>query len=246
MKKRFALIYGIVCYLLATAVFLYFIGFVGDIVVPKTIDSGTTSPIWQSVAINVALLTLFGIQHSLMARASFKERWTKIVPKPIERSTYVLFASLILGLIMWQWRPLPTSIWNVQADWLRIAIWGLFGLGWIIVLASSYTINGFQLFGVQQVRQYAQEEELTSPEFQTPGLYGYVRHPLLLGFLTAFWAIPQMSAGHLLFATTMTVYIFIGMYFEERTLVRRFPDRYREYQKHVPRIIPRLTQSGQF
>lgn len=241
MKRKLTLIYGLISYALFLMVYLYAIGFVGGFLVPKSIDSGSSGTPWQAVLIDTALVSLFAVQHSLMARPRFKKLWTNIVPRSIERSTFVLVASLILALVFWQWRPLPDVIWHIQQDWLRVPVWGLFGVGWIMTFAAAEMINSAHLFGLQQVRDHAQGKNVSAPEFQTPGLYRYVRHPLMLGFIVAFWATPHMTVGHLLFATLMTGYILIGIQFEERTLVRQFGERYREYRRRVPMLIPRLS-----
>lgn len=244
MNKKLALGYGLICYLISLGVFLYMISFIGNFIVPKSIASGSSGAFWPSLIVNVLLLSLFALQHSVMARASFKKWWTKIVPRPIERSTYVLLASLTLVFIFWQWRPLPAVIWNIEMEWVRWLLWGFFGLGWVIVLVSAHQINGDHLFGRQQVRQYLHGKKLSSPKFQTPGLYRHTRHPLMLGFLIAFWSTPQMTVGHLLFSLVMTGYILIGLHFEERALVQRFGQRYRQYRQQVPMLIPRLSAAA--
>lgn len=246
LNKRVALGFSLFSYLVFFAVFLYTIGFVGDFVVPKSIDSGSSGSTWQALVIDAGLIGLFGLQHSLMARKSFKQWWTKIVPKPVERSMYVLFASLLLILLFWQWRPLPHTLWDVQPDWLRIPLWSLFGIGWLMVFASAQMINGAHLFGLQQVREHVAGKTISGPKFQTPGLYRYVRHPLMLGFIIAFWATPSMSVGHAMFALLMTGYIFVGLWFEERSLLRRFGDRYRQYREQVPMIVPRMSAEIHF
>ena len=238
MLRKLSFVYGILCYLAFLVSFVYAIGFVGDIVVPKSVDTGPEAPLVEAILINIAVLGVFGLQHSVMARPGFKRWWTKIVSKPIERSTFVLASALALGLIFWQWRPLPTVIWEFEASWAVSLMWGLFGLGWAIVLASAHMIDGAHLFGVKQVWEHLNEEEISAPEFRTPGLYRYVRHPLMFGFIIAFWATPQMTLGHLLFSVVVTGYIFVGIYFEERDLVRTFGERYERYRQEVPMIIP--------
>jgi protein-S-isoprenylcysteine O-methyltransferase Ste14 len=240
LRRKFVLVYGLISYGLFLAVYGYTIAFVGNFIVPKSINSGISETSWQTVLIDIGLVSLFALQHSVMARQRFKKLWTKLVPRPIERSTFVLFASLMFVLIFWQWRPLPDVIWDVQQDWFRVCLWGLFGLGWIMTFVSAEMIDSAHLFGLQQVRDHAQGKVASGPKFQTPGLYRYVRHPLMLGFIIAFWATPKMTVGHLLFAVLMTGYILIGIQFEERSLVRHFGERYQEYRRRVPMLIPRL------
>lgn len=240
MKQKAVRAYGISCYLLFLGLFLYFIGFVGDILVPKSIDAPATSLATPAaLAVNLLLLGLFAIQHSGMARPTFKRWWTRFVPKAVERSTYVLLASLSLALLMWLWQPLPGPLWDIDVTWLRGLFWVIFGLGWLLVLLSAEMINSDHLFGRQQTRQYARGEKISSPQFQTPGLYRFVRHPLMLGFLIAFWVTPHMTIGHLLFAGVMTVYVRIAIHFEERNLLDYFGARYRAYCQQVPMLIPR-------
>lgn len=239
MRRKLAVTYSIVCYLLFLGVFLYSIGFVANVLVPKSIDSGSAGPLWQTLLINIALLGLFAIQHSGMARPAFKEWWTNIVPRPVERSTYVLLASLTLILIFWQWRPLPAVVWNVELEWGRWFLWSLYGLGWLMVFVSAQLIDSGHLFGLTQVKAYLRDEETPAPEFQTPGFYRYVRHPLMVGFLIAFWVTPRMTVGHLLFTLATTGYILVALQLEERDLVRQFGDQYRRYRERIPMLIPR-------
>ena len=238
MKRSLVFVYGLISYLLFLGVFLYAIAFVGDFAVPKTIDNGAARAFWPSLLIDVGLLVLFALQHSGMARPGFKRRWTKIIPDTIERSTYVLLASLVLALLFWQWRPLPGIVWQVEAAWANALLWGLFGLGWVLVLAATFMISHWHLFGLKQVHEHAKGKEVSAPEFQIKGLYRYVRHPLNLGFLIAFWAAPEMTVGHLVFAVATTGYIFMAMVLEERDLIARFGERYRTYRERVPRIVP--------
>jgi protein-S-isoprenylcysteine O-methyltransferase Ste14 len=239
MRRVLAYIYGVVSYVIFLGAFLYSIAFVGDFYVPKTINSGEPGPLIPSVIINVVLLGLFAIQHSGMARPGFKKWWTKIIPKPIERSTYVLFASAVLILLMWQWQPLPGVVWSVESEVGRGLLWALFGLGWLIVLISTYLISHFHLFGLQQVHDFLKQRGIQNPKFQTPGFYRYIRHPLMLGFFIAFWAIPDMTQGHLLFSIATTGYILIALQLEENDLLEAFPKRYRKYREQVPMFIPR-------
>lgn len=241
MGKKLAFANSLIVYLIFLGVLAYAIGFVGNFFVPKSVDSGSSRSLWTALLVDLALVALFALQHSLMARASFKRLWTRLIPKPIERSTFVSFACLALILLFWQWRPMPQKIWDVKLVWARWLLWGLFALGWLLVLAAARMISSGHLFGLSHVREYLRGQRVTSPEFQTPGLYRYVRHPLMLGFIIAFWAIPTMTLGHLIYASAMTGFILLGIRFEERALVRRFGDRYREYRKRVPMFIPSLS-----
>jgi protein-S-isoprenylcysteine O-methyltransferase Ste14 len=244
MRRALSFTYGLVSYLLFLAVFLYSIGFVGDFAVPRSIDAGgPEATFWPALLVNLGLLGLFALQHSGMARPGFKTWWTRIVPEPIERSTYVLVASAVLALLCWQWRPMPEVVWHVEAAWAQWTLWGLFGLGWLLVLTATYMISHWHLFGLKQVHEHLRGDELSAPEFQIRGYYQYVRHPLNLGFLIAFWATPEMTVGHLLFALATTGYIFVAMVLEERDLIARFGERYRQYRERVPMIVPWPTGS---
>ena len=238
MGGFFALIYGAVCYLIFMASFLYAIAFIGDLPVPKTIDSGPVGPLWPSVIVDAVLLGIFAIQHSVMARQGFKAVWTKIVPRAIERSTYVLFSSLALILILWQWRPLPQPVWVISNPVGVGIVTVLFWAGWAILFISTFLINHFDLFGLQQVYGKFRGKTFTPPQFYTPLFYRFVRHPLYLGFIIAFWAAPVMSLGRLFFAVATTGYIFIGIFLEERDLVAHFGDTYIAYRKRVSMILP--------
>jgi len=239
MGKLLAVLYGIVCYAIFFASFLYAIGFVTGLVVPKTIDSGAAEDLTLSLAIDAGLLGLFAVQHSLMARPAFKAVWTKIVPQPMERSTYVLFASLALALLFWQWRPIPSPvIWSVPDPSLANVILGVAGLGWLMVLTSTFLINHFDLFGLRQVWAYARAGVIPPPEFRTPLFYRVVRHPIYLGFIIAFWAAPTMTLGHLVFAAATTVYILLAIQLEEHDLIAVFGDAYRAYRVRVSMIVP--------
>jgi methanethiol S-methyltransferase len=240
MGRLLVLLYGIIAYAIFFLTFLYLIGFLGNAIVPKTIDSGPATTTALAVVINVLLMSLFGIQHSVMARPAFKKRWTSLIPAPIERSTFVLLASLILILLYWQWRPLTQVIWDVQAVWGQYLIWGLFAAGFLLVLLSTFVIDHFDLFGLRQVMLNLRREAYTHPGFKVTYFYRFVRHPLYSGFLLAFWATPHMTLGHLLFAAGMSIYILIAIQYEERDLVRFHGQDYVAYRDQVPMLVPRL------
>jgi methanethiol S-methyltransferase len=233
-----ALVYGAVSYALFLGVFLYAIGFVADVVVPRSVDRATEGPLWQSVIIDLGLLTVFAVQHSVMARPAFKRWWTRFVPTAIERSTYVLFASSALALVFWQWRSIDTIVW--QADFVpaRVALYALAAVGWVTVLASTFMIDHFELFGIRQVVLGWKSKAHAEKGFRTVLLYRLVRHPLMLGFLIAFWATPTMTAGHLLFALTTTAYILVALQIEERDLIDALGEPYRTYRQRVPMLLP--------
>ena len=238
MNRILALLYGAVAYLIFVLAFSWAILWTGNLLVPKTIDSGVAGPASVAVVIDLALLTLFAVQHSVMARSGFKAWWTRFVPPAIERSTYVLLASLVLALLCWQWRPLPQTVWAVTSPLGAGILWALFGLGWVTVLGSSFMVSHFDLFGLRQVWAYRRTGEVPPPEFRTPLMYKVVRHPLYLGFVIALWATPVMSVGHLLFAAGATGYIFVGIWFEERDLIATFGETYTDYRRRVSMLFP--------
>jgi methanethiol S-methyltransferase len=233
-----AFAYGTLVYLFFLATFLYMIAFVERVPGIKNIDSGPLGPVWTTIIVDVVLLGIFAIQHSVMARHGFKQWWTRFVPSPVERSTYVLFASLAIALLLWQWRPLPAVVWHVGGQAANAMLIALSALGWIILLTSTFLIDHFELFGLKQVFQRWRGTPVAPPTFKTPAFYKYVRHPLYVGFILAFWATPYMTQGHLLFAVATTAYIFVGIFFEERDLIEMFGEEYRNYRQRVPMILP--------
>ena len=239
MFKRIAFfVYGTLSYLIFLGTFLYAVGFIGNFGVPRTLDGAPRGPLGVALAIDVGLLTLFAAQHSIMARKWFKEWWTRIVPKPLERSTYVLFSSLALILLFWQWQPLGGVVWSVEDPAGRLALRVLFAFGWMLVLASTFLINHFDLFGLRQVSLYLLGRPYPALKFGTPGPYRLVRHPLYVGWLFAFWSTPTMTFAHLLFSVATTAYILLAIHFEERDLVREHGEAYESYRRSVPMLIP--------
>jgi protein-S-isoprenylcysteine O-methyltransferase Ste14 len=230
--------YGLVAYLLFLAVFVYTIGFLANVGVPKGVDDGPDSSTVAAVIVNAALLGLFAVQHSIMARPWFKRWWTRIIPPSIERSTFVLAASVILALLLWQWRPLPATVWSVDVSWAAALLWTLYGLGWLIVVGSTFAIDHFDLFGLRQVVARARGRGYEGPGFRQPLLYRLVRHPIMVGFLIVFWTTPEMSAGRLLFAVLGTGYILVAVRFEEHDMQSHFGDPYERYIEQVPRFVP--------
>lgn len=239
MLKRVAFfVYGVICYAIFFATFLYAVGFIGGFGVPTTLDGPRTGPLATGIAVNVALLMLFAVQHSVMARRWFKERWTRVVPPPIERSTYVLLSSVALLVMFWQWRPLGGIVWSVSDPVWRTVLWSLFGFGWVLVLVSTFLINHFDLFGLRQVWLALRGRPYTPLTFRTPGPYRLVRHPLYVGWFFAFWMTPTMTLAHLLFAIATTGYILVAIQFEERDLVHIHGGAYEQYRQRVPMLIP--------
>jgi protein-S-isoprenylcysteine O-methyltransferase Ste14 len=233
------LFYAIIGYAVFLVSNLYALGFVGNYLVPKSIDVGGRTNMSEAIVVDLLLLGLFAIQHSIMARPAFKQWWTKLIPAACERSTYVLLSSLILFLLFWQWRPIPMPVWQVggMAAWLLV---GVYWLGWLLVFASTFMIDHFDLSGLRQAFFALRGAEAPGQSFRTPLLYKIVRHPLMLGLLLAFWATPEMTAGHLLFATMTTAYILIGLQFEERDLIAQFGTTYQQYRRRVPMLLPRI------
>lgn len=238
MKRILSLFYGVICYLIFFGTFLYAIGFVGNLFVSKSIDGEVQGSLAINILINASFLLLFALQHSIMARPAFKRWWTKIIPSHLERSTYVLMASLCLLLMMWQWRPIGGTIWQVENEMFKTVLFLLFFTGWTIVLVSTFLINHFDLFGLRQVWLFFNRKSYADLPFRVPIFYRFVRHPLYLGFLIAFWSTPRMTVAHLLFAVLTTGYIFTAIQFEERDLQVHFGKKYRVYKMLVPMILP--------
>ena len=239
MGKLIVFVFGLLSYCVFLVAFLYAIGFVGNFYVPKTIDSGVATSLLPSIIINMLLLSLFAVQHSVMARPAFKQRLTRTINAAAERSLYVLLSSLALIIVYWQWQPMTTVVWSVENEILNYVILGIYALGWLIVFFSTFMINHFELFGLQQIYANFKNKTAASPKFQTNYLYKLSRHPIMLGFVIAFWAAPVMTTGHLLFTVITTVYIFIAVKFlEEKDLRKSIGEPYAAYQKKVSMIIP--------
>lgn len=244
MKKSITFIYGILAYLVFLVAFLYAIGFIGNFIVPKSIDSGLETSFWEALLINILLMAVFAMQHSVMARPAFKKWMAPVIDAAMERSTYVLMSSLALILLYWKWQPMKSIVWEVENNTLIVALKGIYFLGWLIVFLSSFMISHFELFGLKQIFDNLKERQAQDPKFQTNYLYKIVRHPIMLGFLIAFWATPVMSIGHLVFAIATTVYVFVAVkYLEEKDLRKSLGKEYEEYQKKVPMILP-FTKRG--
>lgn len=243
MRAIFSFLYGLIAYAACLGALLYLIGFSGDVLVPRSVDSGTAATLAEALCINVLLLSLFAVQHSMMARQAFKRVWTRIVPRTVERSTYVLTTSIVLALLFWQWRPIPEPIvWQVGNAAAVELLWAMFWLGWVLVLISTFLINHFELFGLQQVFARLTGRTMPASEFRTPLFYRYVRHPLYVGILLSLWSVPVMTAGHLLFSMGLSSYIFAGIWFEERDLIAQFGERYRRYRAEVGMLVPRRSR----
>lgn len=238
IKRFLAISYGAVACLLFVVAFLYAIGFVGNLWVPRSVDHAIAAPTGKAFAVDIILLGLFAIQHSVMARPAFKRWWTRVIPEPIERSTYVLLSDLVLFLLYWQWRTLPDEVWHVGYQVGRVALWVLFWVGWVTVFAGSFMINHFDLFGLRQVYAFWRGNPLSDLGFRTTLLYRVVRHPLMLGFILAFWAAPTMTVGRLLFAAASTAYILVAVQLEERDLAATLGEQYLEYRREVRMLVP--------
>jgi methanethiol S-methyltransferase len=243
MAKGISVVYAVAAYLLFLATFLYAIGFVGDVLVPKTLDSGVAGALTIALVVDAILLSIFAVQHSVMARPWFKQAWTKVVPKHVERTTYVLVASLCLILLYWQWRPLPGVVWDVRSATGRDVLLGLFALGWLMVLVCTFLIDHWELFGLRQVFAYASRKEFAGAEFKEPLFYKWCRHPMMLGFLFAFWAAPRMTQGHLLFAIATTGYILLAIQFEEHDLITAHGEKYKHYRGRTSMLLPMMRKS---
>lgn len=244
MRRWLFFLYGVTAHVIFFGVYAYMAGFVGNFLVPKSIDSVARGPAVTAVVIDVLLLLLFAVQHSVMARPSFKRIWTRIVPEPIERSTYVMIANAVVILLMWQWRGIDRVVWDAEQPIVRAVLWGLFAVGWLLVPVASLLINHFDLFGTRQVWLYLRGRGYESLPFRTPSLYKHVRHPLYVGWMIAFWATPTMTAGHLLFAVVMTGYMIVAVvFFEERNLIEYFGRQYEDYRRRVPMFIPRWRKT---
>jgi methanethiol S-methyltransferase len=245
MRRWSFFVYGVFCHVLFFGIYAWMAGFVGNFLVPRSIDSGTVSNPWLAAGVDLLLIALFAVQHSVMARPGFKRVWTRVIPREIERSTYVLISCVVTAVLMWQWQGIGATVWDVRQPIGRAAMWALFAAGWFMVPAVSLMINHFDLFGTRQVWLHLRGRPYTSLPFRTPMLYNRMRHPLYVGWAIAFWATPTMTVGHLLFAAVLTLYMVIAaLRYEERDLLNHFGDTYRAYQRRVPRFIPRLGGGG--
>ena len=238
MTRLLAFLYGVICYLIFLATFLYLIGFIGNLLVPKSVDSGIPGSFVLALMTNLVLIGIFGIQHSVMARPGFKQWWKRFMPPPIERSSYVLFASLALILMFWLWKPITLEVWHIHMPAAVAALWVMFALGWFVVLSCTFLIDHFDLFGLRQVYLNLKQRSYSPVGFREPFFYRLVRHPLMLGFIISFWAAPVMTVGRLVFAAGMTGYILIALQFEERDMVTYFGEEYRKYRQRVPMLVP--------
>lgn len=244
MQRKLFFTYGLACHVMFLLVYVYMAAFVGNLFLPRTIDGPPTTSLPVAFGINVALLAAFGVQHSVMARPTFKRWWTRFVPQPIERSTYVLLSNVMLIVLFLLWQPIQGTAWNVQSEVGRTLLWALFAIGWLMVPAVTMLINHFDLFGLRQVWLHLKGQPYSHLPFRTPLAYKRVRHPLYVGWIIAFWATPTMTLGHLLFASVLTGYILIAIRFEERNLVEHFGQVYADYRKQVPMLIPIGTRAG--
>jgi protein-S-isoprenylcysteine O-methyltransferase Ste14 len=238
-----AMIFGVICYFVFFLSFLYLIGFLANFYVPKGIDSGVETTFALAAAINIGLIALFGLQHSIMARPGFKAWWTRTIPSGIERSTYVLLSSLVLILMFWQWRPMTQVVWQAEAAWLVYGLWGLYLAGILLVLLSTFVIDHFDLFGLRQVWMNLRQVPYTEKPFSVQFFYRFVRHPLYVGWFVTFWATPAMTLGHLIFAIGMSAYIVVAVPYEERDLVRFLGSDYERYRERVPKFVPRFGKA---
>lgn len=238
MKRFFILFYSLLCYILGLTIILYYIGFLAGILVPKTINSGSGSDFYSSLAINLLLLIMFGLQHSVMARKSFKNRYKSYFPASTIRSTYILLSSIILGVVIWLWQPMPQVLVEFTETWQRITIYTLYGVGWFVGIFSTFLIDHFDLFGLKQAWSHWKGENQFQYQFRTPLLYKLVRHPIYLGWFMIHWFTPVLTLGHILYATVITIYIYIAISYEEQDLVDQFGDEYIEYKKTTPKLIP--------
>jgi len=242
--RWFALVYGLTAYAAFNAVVIYCVCFLANFLVPLSIDQGPAAEPLPAAIIDILLLALFGLQHSVMARPGFKARLLQIVPQALERTTYVALSSLLLALVMWQWRPIPALVWHIEAEWARIIVWIVFAAGWFIAVSATFMTNHFELIGLKQSIAYFRQTPSLPSEFRERIYYRWVRHPIMLGQIIGFWATPTMSAGHLMFAAVMLIYVLIGLYFEERDLLETHGDAYREYRERTPKLIPRPPRTA--
>ena len=240
LRRMLVVGYGLAAYAIFLATFVYTVGFLANVGVPRGIDDGEVGPLGLAILVNAGLLGLFAVQHTVMARPAFKRWLTRFVPEPAERSTFVLAASLVLALLLWQWQPMPEAVWSIETGWARTLLYGLYLLGWVTVVGSTFMIDHFDLLGLRQVVARARNRAHTPPSFQVRWLYRFVRHPIMVGFIIVFWAAPDMSQGRLLFAVLGTAYILVGVRFEEHDLRQQLGEDYLRYQAEVPQLVPRL------